>query len=177
MRESISPKATYGSLASRHRSKNQTQITSGIATHQSSVPRVSPELFAHELESGNNMIAELGSNVLVCAFDHGNQKSLHTSRDTLSVTGRQLVKLGKRTSTMLRPTDSQPDTFNNTITSPQASNDLDTNFKAFLGRCGSPVELQEQNSLNFAENKLKKFSSTHNTKKFQFPLKLQIATH
>ena len=38
--------------------------------------------------------------------------------------------------------------------------------------------MQEQNSLNFAEtNKLKKFSSTHNTKKFQFPLKLHIATN
>ena len=88
MQETISPRTTYASLASKHRSKNQTHVASGIATHQSSVPRVSPELFAHELENGNNMIAELGSNVLVCAFDHGNQKSLHTSRDTLSVTGR-----------------------------------------------------------------------------------------
>ena len=51
--------------------------------------RISPELFKEELDNGNNMVAEFGSKVLVCAFEDGiAQKSFHTSRDTLRITGK-----------------------------------------------------------------------------------------
>ena len=64
--------------------------------------RISPELFKEELDNGNNMVAEFGSKVLVCAFEDGiAHNSFHTSRDTLSVTGKKLVTLRKRTSTVM----------------------------------------------------------------------------